>query len=174
MGDAHAMTLLYAFAAGTGSARRRSGSGHDTTFTEMREGPVVLIGGFSNRWTMDLMKDARYDFAMEGQHYGIRDSSIGEIVCGKPLTWEPRSTEDCGVITRLRDSKTGYPLLVAAGLDHYGTMEAGELLTRPALLERALKHAPAGWQDKNLQIFFRVEVVRDNVGTPSIAATYVW
>jgi hypothetical protein len=83
-------------------------------------------------------------------------------------------TRHCSVIIKLRDSKTCYPLLAAAGLDHYGTLEAGELLTRQALLERALRQAPAGWQDKNLQILFRVEIVRDNVGTPSIASTYVW
>jgi hypothetical protein len=68
----------------------------------------------------------------------------------------------------------GYPLLVAAGLDHYGTLGRRVPETRAPLLERALRATPAGWQDKNLQILFRVEVVRDNVGTPSIAATYVW
>jgi hypothetical protein len=173
MGDAHALTLLYAFAASKGRTPQIR-IGNDTTFTELREGPAVLIGGFSNRWTLDLMKDARFEFAMEGLHYGIRDRSTGKLVCRKPLPWEPRSTVDCGVITRLKDSKTGYPLLVAAGLDHYGTLEAGEFLTRPVLLERALRQAPAGWRDKNLQILFRVEVVRDSVGVPTITATYVW
>jgi hypothetical protein len=173
VGDAHALALLYSFAAGRGRAPQiRIGS--VTTFTELREGPVVLIGGFSNQWTLDLMKEARFDFAMDGVSYGIRDRSTGQFVCRKPPAWEPRSKEDCGVITRLRDSKTGYPLLVAAGLDHYGTLEAGELLTRPALLERALRQAPVGWQDQNLQILFRVEIVRDSVSTPSIVATYVW
>ena len=116
------------------------------------------------------MKDARFEFAKEGLHYGIRDRSNGAMVCRKPLPWEPHSTVDWGVITRLKDSKTGYPLLVAAGLDHYGTLEAGEFLTRPALLERALRQAPAGWRDRNLQILFRVEVVRDSVGVPTVTA----
>jgi hypothetical protein len=173
VGDAHALTLIYAFAASKGRTPQIR-IGNDTTFTELREGPAVLIGGFSNRWTLDLMKDARFEFAMEDSHYGIRDRSNGRFVCRKPLSWEPRSTVDCGVITRLKDSKTGYPLLVAAGLDHYGTLEAGEFLTRPALLERALQQAPPGWRDKNLQILFRVEVVRDSVGVPTITATYVW
>ena len=173
VGDAHALTLIYALAASKGRVPQIR-IGNDTTFTELREGPAILIGGFSNRWTLDLMKDARFEFAMEGLHYGIRDRSNGSMVCRKPLPWEPRSTVDCGVITRLKDSKTGYPLLVAAGLDHYGTLEAGEFLTRPALLERALQQAPAGWRDKNLQILFRVEVVRDSVGVPTITATYVW
>ncbi len=173
VGDAHALTLIYALAASKGRAPQIR-IGNDTTFTELREGPAILIGGFSNRWTLDLMKDARFEFAMEGLHYGIRDRSNGKVVCQKPLSWEPHSTVDCGVITRLKDSKTGYPLLVAAGLDHYGTLGAGEFLTRPALLERALQQAPAGWRDKNLQILFRVEVVRDSVGVPTITATYVW
>jgi hypothetical protein len=173
VGDAHALTLIYAFAASKGRVPQIR-IGNDTTFTELREGPAVLIGGFSNRWTLDLMKEARFEFAREDLHYGIRDRSNGAMVCRKPLPWEPRSTVDCGVITRLKDSKTGYPLLVAAGLDHYGTLEAGEFLTRPDLLERALRQAPAGWRDKNLQILFRVEVVRDSVGVPTVMATYVW
>ena len=173
VGDAHALTLIYSFAASKGRVPQIR-IGNDTTFTELREGPAVLIGGFSNRWTLDLMKGARFEFAVEDLHYGIRDRSTGKFVCRKPLPWEPRSTVDCGIITRLNDSKTGYPLLVAAGLDNYGTLEAGEFLTRPALLERALQQAPAGWRDKNLQILFRVEVVRDSVGVPTITATYVW
>ena len=67
--------------------------------------------------------------------------------------------------------------LSAAGRRRAGQFrnpEAGEFLTRPALLERALQQAPAGWRDKNLQILFRVEVVRDSVGVPTITATYVW
>ena len=120
------------------------------------------------------MKDARFAFAMDGLHYGIRDRQTGQFVCRKPLPWEPRSTEDCGMIIRMRDSKTGHPLLVAAGLDHYGTLGAGEFLTRASLLEGALRQAPSGWQYKNLQILFRIEIVRDNVGTPNVAATYVW
>jgi len=173
LGDAHTMALLYSFAAAKGQPPQMR-TGDATTFTELREGPVVLIGGFTNRWSLDLMKDARFAFAMEGTRYGIRDNSTGEFVCRKPLSWEPRSTEDCGIITRLRDSKTGYPLLIAAGLDQYGTMEAGDLLTRPALLERALQNAPAGWENKNLQILYRVEIVGDNAATPKIAGTYVW
>ena len=140
----------------------------------MRGGPAILIGGFTNQWTMDLMKDARFGFDQDAAGYCIRDRSSGKAVCRKPRPWEPASREDCGVITRLSTSKTGYPLLIAAGLDHYGTMEAGEFLTKPAVLERALEQAPRGWQERNLQIVYRVEVVHDNVGPPTILATYTW
>ena len=173
VGDAHALTLIYAFAASKGRVPQIR-IGNDTTFTELREGPAILIGGFSNRWTLDLMKDARFEFAMEGLHYGIRDRSNGKLRLPEAAPLGAAQYRGLRRHHTAEDSKTGYPLLVAAGLDHYGTLEAGEFLTRPALLERALQQAPAGWRDKNLQILFRVEVVRDSVGMPTITATYVW
>ena len=173
IGDARALTLLYAFAVGHGkSPQIRLGT--DTSFTELRAGPDVLIGGFTNHWTMDLVKDARFTFASEGSVLGIRDQDSGKLVCRKPSTWEPRGNEDCAVVTRMIHSKTGNPLLVAAGLDHYGTFGVGEFLTRRELLEPVLRALPHGWQQRNLQIVFRVEVLRDNVGPPQVLATHVW
>jgi hypothetical protein len=78
------------------------------------------------------------------------------------------------VVTRFWDSKTGHPLLIAGGLDHFGTYEVGEFLTRPELLEPALRSATADWKTKNLQLVFRTGIVRDSVGPPKVLATYVW
>ncbi len=173
MGDAHAMTLIYAFAALKGKTPMIR-VGDSTTFTELRAGPNILIGGFTNRWTIDLMKEARFAFTSEGADYGIQDRQTGRFVCRKPPPWEPLGDEDCAVVTRFWDSKTGHPLLIAAGLDHFGTYEVGEFLTRPELLEPALEGAPAGWRNKNLQVVFRTEIVRDSVGPPKVLASYVW
>jgi hypothetical protein len=172
-GDARALTLLFAFATGHGRTPQIR-LGGDTSFTELRAAPGILIGGFTNRWTLDLEKDARFVFASESPVIGIQDRSTGKFVCRKPAAWEPRGTEDCAVVTRIVHSKTGNPLLIAAGLDHPGTFEVGEFLTRSDLLEPVLRKLPAGWQQRNLQIVFRVEVLRDNVGPPQVLATHVW
>lgn len=173
IGDAHALTLLYAFAQSHGKIPqvRLAGS---TSFTELRAGPNLLIGGFTNPWTLDLLKDARFVFASEEGVYGIRDRKTGKFVWRKPRNWEPRAADDCAVVTRIAHSKTGHPLLVAAGLDHSGTFEAGEFLTRAEVLEPVLRKLPADWEKRNLQIVFRAEVVRDNVGPPQVLATHVW
>jgi len=172
-GDARDLTLRYAFAMVHGRTPQiRMGS--DTSFTELREAPSVLIGGFTNRWTLNLEKDTRFAFESDSPTHGIRDRSTGKFVCRKPNTWEPRSAEDCAVVTRLAFSKTGNPLLVAAGLDHAGTFAVGEFLTRSDLLDPVLRELPAGWQQRNLQIVFRVEVVRDSIGPPQVLATHVW
>jgi hypothetical protein len=173
LGDARSLALLYAFVSARGKAPQIR-VGDETTFTELRAGPSILIGGFTNRWTLDLLQDARFEFESENADYGIRDRSNGNFICQKPRPWEPKGNQDCAVVTRFARSKTGYPLLIAAGLDHFGTFEVGEFLTRPDLLEAALANAPAGWRDKNLQIVFRTEVVKDNVGPPKVLAAYVW
>jgi hypothetical protein len=173
IGDARALTLLYAFTLGHGKSPQIR-LGGNTSFTELRAGPDILIGGFTNHWTLDLTKDARFVFDFEGPVFGIRDKNSGKFLCRKPDTWQPRSTEDCAVVTRILQSKTGNPLLVAAGLDHYGTFGVGEFLTRQVMLEPVLRKLADGWQKKNLQIVFRVEVLHDNVGPPQVLATHVW
>jgi hypothetical protein len=98
----------------------------------------------------------------------------GRTLCKKPNSWEPASNVDCAMVARLTHSKTGRPVLIAAGLDHYGTFAVGEFITRPEILDPALASAPAGWENRNLQIVFQVEVVRDNVGPPKVIAAHVW
>lgn len=173
LGDAHAMALLSSFASGRGKTPQVR-YGYETSFTELRAGPSILVGGFTNRWTIDLMKDARFVFVSQGPEYGIRDNTTGKFICQKQRVWEARPNQDCAVVARIVDSKTGQPLLVAAGLDHFGTYAVGEFLTRADRLEPALRKASAGWEGKHLQIVFRTEIMRDNIGPPQVLATHVW
>lgn len=178
LGDARAITLVHSFAVSHGNTPKlRIGSA--TTFTELRAGPSVLIGGVSNRWTLDLMRDHRFSFIQEERRYSIRDNRTNQMICTKPASWEPVSNDDCALVTRVMDSKTGHPVMIAAGLDHFGTFVVGEFLTRPELLEPALRSAPRAWESKNLQIVFRVERVGveragDNMGPPKLLAVHTW
>jgi hypothetical protein len=133
-----------------------------------------VIGGFTNPWTGDLMQGGRFRFVAKDTVPGIFDARTGEFICMKQQSWEPRRSTDCGIIARVMNSRTGHPALVAAGLDHFGTLAVGEFLTHPELLEPALRRAPEGWQNKNLQIVFEIEVVRDDVGPPKVLAAHVW
>jgi hypothetical protein len=173
IGDARAMTLLHTFAAQRG-VRPVLRVGSITTFSELRAGPSVLIGGVTNPWTADLTRELRFNIVQENRRHGIRDHAAQKMLCSKHASWEQPRNEDCAVITRLPTSKTGHPMLIAAGLDHYGTFAAGEFLTQPAELEAALRGAPPGWESKTLQIVFRVERVGDNTGPPKILETQVF
>jgi hypothetical protein len=104
----------------------------------------------------------------------VLDAQTQRAVCIKPFSWEPPATYDCAVVTRLERSGVGHPLLLASGLDHFGTYALGDFLTSPKALEAALRSVPNDWESKNLQILIRVERLRDGVGTPEVMATHVW
>ncbi len=173
LGDAQAVGMVQALAISYGKnpAIRQ---GNITTFGELRAGPSVLIGGMTNRWTMDMLKNQRFEFVVDNHRSSIRDMTTHRDICVKASSWEVPSTEDCAVVMRLLDSKTGHPILVAAGLDHFGTLAVGEFITQPKLLQQAIKNLPAGWEKKNVQIVFVVEKVRDSVGPPKNLMTHVW
>jgi hypothetical protein len=65
-------------------------------------------------------------------------------------------------------------VLLAAGLSHFGTQVAGQILTDPTSLGKALKDAPAGWHNRNLQLLFRVEVFGNSAGQPALIASKYW
>ena len=78
------------------------------------------------------------------------------------------------VITRIFESKTGRMLVLAAGLSHIGTQVAGQILTNPTYLSKALHDAPHDWYKRNMQLVFRVEVYGNSAGTPTLEASNYW
>jgi len=77
-------------------------------------------------------------------------------------------------VTRLGKATTGSVILLAAGLDHYGTYALGDFLTNPRLLEPVLNSAAKGWESQNLQILLEVERMGDGIGPPRIRAVHTW
>jgi hypothetical protein len=65
-------------------------------------------------------------------------------------------------------------IVLAAGLSHLGTQVAGETLTNPAYLSKALRGAPKDWPKRNMQILLRVEVFGDTAGPPTLVASSFW
>ncbi len=69
VGGAQSVQMLSSFLAARGkSSTLRIGS--DLSFADLRTYPSVLIGAFSNRWTLQLNRDLRFHF----------DESTGEQI----------------------------------------------------------------------------------------------
>jgi len=82
--------------------------------------------------------------------------------------------EDYAVISRVHNPRTGRITITVAGLFGYGTLAAGKFLTDPANLEAFAQHAPPGWQDLNMQIVIRTEVIQQDAGPPAVVASAFW
>jgi hypothetical protein len=170
VGDALALAQFHAFFTRAGKpSQLRIGS--DTSFADLRNSLAILIGAYTNQWTMQITKDLRFVFDREGSQILIRD----QMAQGHRWTYtQTTPPTDFAIVSRIFDSKSGELVIVAAGLSHFGTQVAGEFLTNPAYLEDALRGAPPRWQSLNLQLVLRAEVLGKTPGPPKVLDRHYW
>ncbi len=177
MGDVICLVHLASMLEKNGKPYRIRGE-RSTTFTDLRETPAILIGGFDNQWTLHAVGQLRFTFEKDAAHATdfVRDREHPDKMDWK-LTgawpyWDV--TTDYAIVSRIVDSTTDRPLLIAAGITHYGTMVAGEFLTNPGYFAEAAAKLPRGWEKRNLQFVLRVPVVNRVGGHPQVLALHVW
>lgn len=149
-----------------------------TSFADLRDSPAVLIGAFDNPWTLRTADQLRFTFLKDSeQDTGmVRDRQHPENTEWKLTKYWPNwdVPVDYAIVTRMVDTTSDRPVIIAAGLTQYGTIGAGELLSNPEYFSDAAQRLPKDWQKKNLQIVLGVPVVNRISGRPRVLATYVW
>lgn len=149
-----------------------------TSFADLRDTPAVLIGAFDNPWTLRTADQLRFTFRKDSEHDTgmVYDRQHPENLEWKLVKYWPNWDEpvDYAIITRMLDTTSDRPVIIAAGLTQYGTIGAGEFLTNQGYFAEAAGHLPKNWQNKNLQIVLSVPVVNRISGRPRVLATYVW
>jgi len=148
-----------------------------TAFSDLRAGPVILIGALDNPWTLRLTSKLRF-------HFSGTDEWVGEIVDSNAKQagrWSvdfhvPYSdrTQDYAIAAILHDDTLDQPLLIAAGIGPNGTMAAGEFLMNRGDLGALARMAPAHWSGKNVEVVLATQVIQGNSGPPRIIAAEYW
>jgi hypothetical protein len=152
---------------------RRTGA---TALSDLREGPVILIGLTDNPWTLRLSNQLRFSFGNDGGRLYIKDRrnplsrKWGYDGLQAPLRSVP---EAHGIVSRFLDPTTGRLVVTAAGL-LWGTRAAGECLTDPACLAEAARLAPGDWSSKNIQVVISAKVIGESAGPPHVVAAHLW
>lgn len=143
-------------------------------FEELKKAPAILVGFSYSRWK-EISKGFRFFIDLD------RKPSYAVLDNGVPTDWrittypdDPALNEDYAIITRVFDPDTGQMLVEIAGISHYGTEGAADLLTNPGLLAQALHNAPSDWPKKNLQIVLHMKVISGTPTAPSVVANYFW
>jgi hypothetical protein len=147
-----------------------------TTFEDVRDGPVVLIGAFNNDWSMRLMGPRRFSFERSGNTFWLKDreNPTDQSRAVNYATPYLTLTEDFALISRVLDPVTERMVVLAGGLTGYGTMAAGEFLSNPAYMEAIAAKAPRGWAHKNVQIVISTKVINGRSGPPRALITHFW
>lgn len=156
--------------------------GVGSTFSDLREAPVVLIGAFNNEWSIRLNRPLRFSLALdpEKQLIYIRDSQHPEDRRWSQATRETIEQQDAAnggatrkdyaLITRVRQSQTGHAVIIMGGLYVYGTQAAGEFISDPALLESVSRSVPLSDSRRTVQIVIETTVTDGVPGPPKVLA----
>ena len=147
---------------------------NDLSFSDLRGSPSVLIGAFSNLWTLEMQGGLRFVFEQDQGARRIRDRSDNHTWQLPELAPDGKTPEDYAVVSRLFSSATGQLLISAAGITQYGTRSAGEFLTSAALMKEALAKVPADWPRRNVQVLLHINVYKGTPGPPKVVAAHVW
>ncbi len=177
LGDAQALARLSSVFGAYGKKFQVRG-GKSASLADLRGKPLVLIGAFSNQWTMGLTGELRFHFGVDRKAGAqiVRDSqnpdnSDWQVVHAWPYWKIP---VDYAIVTRVMDPTTEQVVVVAAGITHYGTQAAGELLSNPEYFAEAVRQAPRGWSRKNMQIVLSAKVMSGTAGPPQILKVHFW
>lgn len=151
-------------------------SAFDAEFTQLREGPIVLIGAFNNPWTLRITQDLPFGFQID--NYG------NKIVDRKDpakrfwtYQWQIPKTalaQDYAIVARVHDNVTGQPVIILAGILAEGTEAASEVVSNPEYLKAMVAQAPKDWDQKNLEAVIETHVVDRHPGPPTVVAVVTW
>lgn len=148
----------------------------EATFSQLREGPIVLIGAFDNIWTLRVTQKLRFGFESKNG-----DALLVDRKSGDKTTWATawdlpyqKLSKDYAIVARIHDNTTGQPVIIAAGISEEGTEAAGEILYNPVYLNTLLAKAPANWEKMNMEAVIETQVIEGHSGPPNILAVETW
>jgi len=158
----------------------RVSAASEASFTQLREGPAVFIGAFDNLWTMRLTRDLRFGFSSIKGNAFILDRKQDKK-SQSDNTWFTawdlpygKLVRDYAIVARYRDTLTGQPVVIAAGISEEDTEAAGELISNAADLETLLRVAPANWRNMNMEAVIETQIIDGHDGPPRLRAVEFW
>lgn len=152
-----------------------------SSFSDLREGPVVLIGAFNNEWSLRLAHGLRYSLALDQERHliYIKDAKNPAARIWSWPTDQPTdhqgaaggpALQDYALISRIWNSETGHAVIIIGGLYTYGTEASGEFLTDPQMMEAISKEAALRDAHSNVQIVLGTTVTDGTAGPPRVLA----
>jgi hypothetical protein len=155
-----------------------------TSLSDLRKGPVILVGAFNNPWTLRVLSPLRFSLQSKGQAGDAGDPQILQIVDrknqpGSPWTLnlqQPISTitHDYAIIARFQASMTDGEVMVVAGLGAGATESASKFINSPKHMNELTARAPRNWSNMNLEAVLETEVIGGRTGHTHVVAAEFW
>jgi hypothetical protein len=148
-----------------------------TSFTDLRQGPAVLLGGLDNPWTMRAQQNLRFRLESDGNGFDW----ISDTHDPGARTWfvdfnRPYSkvTTDFAIVAYFHDPSTQQPTLIIAGLGENGTKAASEFVTDRTQLKNALGESLQKPKGGDFEVVLTTEVINGSTGAPKVLVKETW
>jgi hypothetical protein len=144
--------------------------GAELSYHDLQTAPAIFVGYSYSRWN-EISRQLR--FSLTGNAV-LENGHPTEWKLSSSYAADPQLTQDYALISRFFDPNTHNVLVEIAGISHYGTEAAADVASNTALFSEILRELPPGWQNKNIQILLRVNIVHGAPGVPVPVVTHVW
>jgi hypothetical protein len=152
--------------------------GADLTFSQLREQPSLLLGGFSSQWTIRMTQNLRFNLVDHAPNETEKGAYVLDNKTGRrwgPVVSNNGFTDtDYSLLCRLFDASSGQVIFIAAGITTFGTESAASFLFSEELFASVIKGAPGDWQTKNFQVLIQTAIIGLTPSTPKVLDTYFW
>jgi hypothetical protein len=145
-----------------------------TPLTEMREHPVILLGGYNNQWTLRLLQPLRFHFSPVTEAEAIVDETQPGVIWERDPSLPYSSADDYALVARFRDATTDSWVVALAGIGRNGTEAAAQFATSPHYVQLLGDRVGSDFSNRNIEAVLKVNVIDGKTGAPSILAVYVW
>jgi len=174
MQTASAIAQLSGLLARSGGATTQLQTAPTTPLTELREHPVIFLGGYNNQWTMRLVQPLRFHFSAETVAESIVDQSQPGTRWERDASLPYSSADDYALVARFRNPTTDSWVVALAGVGRNGTEAAAHFVTSPHYMQLLRDRVGSDLSNRNVEVVLKVNVVDGKTGAPSILAVHVW
>jgi hypothetical protein len=144
-----------------------------TPLGDLRERPVILLGGYNNPWSMRLVRSLRFQFPPE-PFEGIIDREHPGRQWIRDKSQPYASTDDYALIARFHDATTGSIIVLIAGLGRNGTEGAAQFVTSQFYMQQLSTRLGKNLSSGNIEVVVKVNVIDGKTGAPSIQDAETW
>ena len=142
-----------------------------TSLDDLRQGPVVLIGGLDNQWTLHALAPLRYRFSGSDENgwwiIDTKDASKRSWVLNTKADYRA-VRRDYAIVARVHDDTTGQVEMIVAGIGMSGTAAAGELLVDPHAAAELRNRIGKDFDKRDFEAVLSTDVVNGIAGSPKI------
>jgi len=174
MQSASAVAQLSALLQRSGGETTQLQPAATTPLTELRDHPVILLGGYNNQWTLRLTQPLRFHFLPVDAGEAIMDEANPGLKWERDPSLPYSSADDYALLARFRDTTTGSWVVVLAGVGRNGTEAAAHFASSPNYVQLLRDRAGSDFSNRNVEAVLKVNVIDGKTGAPSIVAVHLW